>query len=49
MILIEHGANDFNYGLCGACIGGHKDLVEFMIECGATYCTYCFSDHKLKK
>ena len=49
MILIEHVANDFNYGLCGACIEGHKDLVEFMIECGATYCTYCFSDHKLKK
>ena len=35
--MIEKGANDWDYGLKGACLGGHIDLVLFMIERGAEY------------
>ncbi len=36
MIMIEKGANDWNYGLNGACKGGHLELIDFMIKRGAT-------------
>ena len=26
--MISKGANDWNYGLNGACKGGHKEIVE---------------------
>jgi hypothetical protein len=32
---IQNGANDWNWGLCGAFQGGHKDLVLLMIQNGA--------------
>ena len=32
--LIDHGANDWNQGLLGACKGGHLDLVKEMIQRG---------------
>ncbi len=34
-LLIEKGANDFNWGLRNACYGGYIDLVKLMIEKGA--------------
>ena len=33
---IEKGATDWNWGLWGACGGGHLELVNLMIEKGAT-------------
>jgi len=33
--MIEKGANDWNWGLQGACEGGHYELAEWMIEKGA--------------
>lgn len=36
-LLIEHGANDWDSGLRGACAGGHLDLVKLMINKGATF------------
>ena len=32
--MIEKGADDWNEGLYGACLGGHRELVELMIEKG---------------
>ncbi len=32
---IEKGANDWNYGLRGACLGGNLDIVNTLIEKGA--------------
>ncbi len=37
---------DLNDGLYGACYGGHMDIVELMIERGATGC-YCREDNCL--
>ena len=37
MLLHSHKNIDFDYGLQGACQGGHLDVVKFMIEKGATY------------
>ena len=34
MILVK-GANYYNWGLHGACLGGHKDLAELMMAKGA--------------
>ena len=33
--MISKGANNWNNGLYGACIGGHKEIVELMISKGA--------------
>jgi hypothetical protein len=33
--MITKGATNFNWGLIGACKGGHKDLAELMITKGA--------------
>ena len=33
--MISKGANDWNYGLDGACEGGHKEIVNYMISKGA--------------
>ena len=41
--MIEKGANTWNWGLEGACKGGHRDLVNLMIEKGATDCYKCGS------
>ena len=35
-LMIEKGARDWDRGLEGACLGGHLDLTELMIEKGAT-------------
>ena len=35
-MMIEHGATDWDLGLCGACKGGHVELANMMIERGAT-------------
>jgi len=35
-LIIQHGANNWNWGLWGACCGGHGDLAELMIQKGAT-------------
>ena len=32
---IHNGASDWNWGLRGACRGGHKDLVLLMVQYGA--------------
>lgn len=34
-LLIEQGADYWNFGLYGACRGGHRGIVELMIEKGA--------------
>ena len=34
--MIEKGARDWDWGLEGACHGGHRDLAEWMIEKGVT-------------
>ena len=34
-LLIKYGANDWNWGLYGACQGGHESLVHLLIKCGA--------------
>jgi len=39
--MISKGANDWNYGLYGACYGGHMELVKLMISKGATRCYSC--------
>ena len=31
----------WNYGLSGACQGGHIDIQKLMIKKGATYCNWC--------
>jgi len=31
-LMIQHGANGWNWGLWGACRGGHRDLAELMIK-----------------
>src|SRR3990172_2771370 len=36
MLMSFHEDIDFDYGLSGACQGGHRDLVNLMIEKGAT-------------
>ena len=36
LLLIEHGANDFDAGLSSACYRGHKNIASFLIEKGAT-------------
>jgi len=33
--LIDKGYNDYNSGLIGAAIGGHRDLVDYFIQLGA--------------
>ena len=33
--MIEKGANDWNYGLWGACMGGNMKIIKLMIEKGA--------------
>jgi len=33
--MIQRGANGWNWGLRGACLGGHRDVVELMIQHGA--------------
>ena len=33
--MISKGANNWNYGLKGACKGGHKEIVNYMISKGA--------------
>ena len=35
ILLIKCGANDWNWGLHGACLGGHESLVHLLIKCGA--------------
>lgn len=35
-LMIERGANNWDYALSGACEYGHMDIVEHMIEKGAT-------------
>ncbi len=39
--MIEKGANNWNFGLGGACSGGHIDIVRLMIERDATSCCNC--------
>jgi len=34
-IMIQKGANNWNWGLSGACVGGHRDVAEIMIQHGA--------------
>ena len=34
-LMIQHGANDWDAGLHGACFGGHRDLADLMIQNGA--------------
>ena len=46
---IKKGATDFNGGLWRACTGGHREIVELMIEKGATnwdHCEECEKSHK---
>ena len=33
--MISKGANNWNYGLYGACKGGHKEILNYMISKGA--------------
>ena len=40
-LMISLGANYWNRGLMFACLGGHRNLVNLMIEKGATYCEHC--------
>ncbi len=35
-LMIEKGAEVWNWGLSGACKGGHMEIVKLMIEKGAT-------------
>ena len=35
MIVIKKGADDWNWGMCGAAEGGQMDLVKFFIEKGS--------------
>ena len=34
--MIQHGATDWNSGLCFACFKGHRDLADLMIQKGAS-------------
>ncbi len=34
-LMLQKGANNWNFGLYGACRGGHKELAELMIQKGA--------------
>ena len=34
-LMIENGANDWNWGMYNACCGGHINIVKFMIKNGA--------------
>ena len=34
--MIKKGANDWDYGLEGACFGGNKEIAILMIKKGAT-------------
>ena len=34
---IEHINPNWNFGLYGACLGGHRGIAEWMVERGATY------------
>ena len=45
--LIKQNANDWNSGLCGACIGGHLYLANLMINKGANNGLYgaCYGGH----
>jgi ankyrin repeat protein len=43
-LLIAYGAHDWNRGLSAACYSDQSDVVELMIECGASYCDHC-SEH----
>ncbi len=36
--MIEKGANNWNWGLYGACKGGNESIIKLMIEKGATRC-----------
>ena len=38
--MIQKGTNGWNWGLSGACVGGHRDVAEIMIQKGATHCTF---------
>ena len=40
-LMINKGANDWNWGLIGACQEENMDIVQLMINNGATECTYC--------
>ena len=40
--MIENGSTDWNWGLKFACQYGHKEMVQLMIEKGATHCFYCW-------
>jgi hypothetical protein len=40
-VLINHGATDWNKGLFIACQSKKLDIVELMLERGATLCEYC--------
>ena len=44
--MINRGANFWNYGLKGACRGGHIEIVELMIKKGAGWCKWCCSTHR---
>ncbi len=39
--MIEKGANDWNWGLEGACSSGNLEIVELMIQKSANKCNYC--------
>jgi len=32
---IKKGADDYNFGLYGACLGGHLDIINMMLQKGA--------------
>ena len=37
--MIQIGATDWNWGLYGACKGGHREIMELMIQKGANNCS----------
>ena len=34
--MLDHGATDYNGGLCQACLNGHIDIVKLMLDRGAS-------------
>jgi hypothetical protein len=50
-LMIKQGATDWDWGLGGACEGGHMDVVNLMIKQGATDWNWgldgaCRGEHK---